>query len=70
MVAEIAAGSSGSGSGLAYRIVESQVRLKIPRLFAALALLSATGILIFLTLSVLSHWVLHKWHESAVRREN
>jgi NitT/TauT family transport system permease protein len=70
VVAEIAAGSSGAGSGLAYRILESQVRLKIPRLFAALALLSLTGIVIFLALSALSHWLLHTWHESAVRREN
>lgn len=70
VVAEIAAGSSGAGSGLAYRIVEAQVRLKIPRLFAALALLSAAGIVIFLVLSVVSHLLLRKWHESALRREN
>ena len=48
VVAEIAAGSAGAGSGLAYRIVESQFRLNIPRLFAALALLALTGIVIFL----------------------
>jgi NitT/TauT family transport system permease protein len=70
VVAEIAAGSSGAGSGLAYRIVESQVRLKIPRLFAALALLSATGIVIFFALSAFSHLMLRRWHESAMRREN
>ena len=70
VVAEIAAGSSGAGSGLAYRIVESQVRLKIPRLFAALALLSAAGIVIFFLLSALSHLLLRRWHESAVKREN
>jgi NitT/TauT family transport system permease protein len=70
VVAEIAAGSSGAGSGLAYRIVESQVRLKIPRLFAALALLSAAGIVIFFLLSTLSHLLLRRWHESAVKREN
>jgi NitT/TauT family transport system permease protein len=70
VVAEIAAGSAGAGSGLAYRIVESQFRLNIPRLFAALALLSITGIVIFLTLSALSHLLLRKWHESALEREN
>ena len=70
VVAEIAAGSAGAGSGLAYRIVESQFRLNIPRLFAALALLSITGILIFLSLSALSHLLLRKWHESALEREN
>jgi NitT/TauT family transport system permease protein len=70
VVAEIAAGSAGAGSGLAYRIVESQFRLNIPRLFAALALLSITGIVIFLSLSALSYLLLHKWHESALEREN
>jgi hypothetical protein len=38
VVAEIAAGSAGSG--LAYRIAESGYRLNIPRMFAALLLLS------------------------------
>ena len=70
VVAEIAAGSSGAGSGLAYRIVESQVRLKIPRLFAALALLSISGIVIFFMLSTLSHLLLRRWHESALKRES
>jgi NitT/TauT family transport system permease protein len=69
VVAEIAAGSAGAGSGLAYRIVESQFRLNIPRLFAALALLSVTGIVIFLALSALSHLLLRRWHESALATE-
>ena len=47
VVAEMAAGSAGAGSGLAYRIIESQYRLNIPRLFAALVLLAATGIVAF-----------------------
>jgi len=70
VVAEIAAGSAGAGSGLAYRIVESGYRLNIPRMFAALALLAITGIAIFLALSLISHLVLRRWHESAIRREN
>ncbi|HEX2135873.1 MAG TPA: ABC transporter permease subunit, partial [Microvirga sp.] len=69
VVAEIAAGSAGAGSGLAYRIVESQYRLNIPRLFAALALLAATGVIIFLALSALSHLLLRHWHESALSPE-
>jgi NitT/TauT family transport system permease protein len=69
VVAEIAAGTAGAGSGLAYRIVESGYRLNIPRLFAALVLLSVTGIVIFFALSWLSHLALHRWHESAVGRE-
>ena len=69
VVAEIAAGSAGAGSGLAYRIVESQFRLNIPRLFAALALLAATGVVIFLALSGLSYLLLRRWHESALDQE-
>jgi NitT/TauT family transport system permease protein len=66
VVAEIAASSPGAGSGLAYRIAESGNRLNIPRMFAALLLLSAAGIVIFFTLSLLSHLVLRRWHESAI----
>jgi NitT/TauT family transport system permease protein len=69
VVAEIAAGSAGAGSGLAYRIAESGYRLNIPRMFAALLLLSAAGILIFFALSLVSYLMLRRWHESAVARE-
>ena len=69
VVAEIAAGSAGAGSGLAYRIAESGYRLNIPRMFAALLLLSLAGIVIFFVLSGLSHLALRRWHESAVKRE-
>jgi NitT/TauT family transport system permease protein len=69
VVAEIAAGSAGAGSGLAYRIAESGYRLNIPRMFAALLLLSLAGVAIFFALSGLSHMALRRWHESAVRRE-
>jgi NitT/TauT family transport system permease protein len=69
VVAEIAAGAAGAGSGLAYRISESGYRLNIPRMFAALVLLSVVGILIYFALSLLSHLLLRRWHESAVRRE-
>jgi NitT/TauT family transport system permease protein len=69
VVAEIAAGSAGAGSGLAYRIVESGYRLNIPRMFAALLLLSVAGIFIFFALALLSHLLLRRWHESAIVRE-
>jgi NitT/TauT family transport system permease protein len=69
VVAEIAAGAAGAGSGLAYRISESGYRLNIPRMFAALVLLSVVGILIYFALSLLSHLLLRRWHESAVTRE-
>jgi NitT/TauT family transport system permease protein len=69
VVAEMAAGSAGAGSGLAYRIIESQYRLNIPRLFAALVLLAVTGIVLFVLLAALSHLLLRRWHESALGRE-
>ncbi len=70
VVGEFAAGTAGKGSGLAFRLIESQYRLNIPRLFAALVLLSLTGILIYFATSLVSQLLLGKWHESAVRREN
>jgi NitT/TauT family transport system permease protein len=70
VVAEIAAGSAGAGSGLAYRIAESGYRLNIPRMFAALLLLSAAGIVIYGLLALTSHLLLRRWHESALGREN
>jgi NitT/TauT family transport system permease protein len=69
VVAEMAAGSAGAGSGLAYRIIESQYRLNIPRLFAALVLLALTGIGLFLALAALNHVLLRRWHESALDRD-
>jgi NitT/TauT family transport system permease protein len=70
VVAEIAAGSAGAGSGLAYRIAESGYRLNIPRMFAALLLLSAAGIVIYGLLALISHLALRRWHESALGKEN
>jgi NitT/TauT family transport system permease protein len=69
VVAEIAAGSAGAGSGLAYRIAESGYRLNIPRMFAALLLLSAAGIVIYGLLALTSHLVLRRWHESALGKD-
>jgi NitT/TauT family transport system permease protein len=69
VVAEFVAGS-GTGTGLAWRIVESGNRLNIARMFAALLLLSVMGIVIFFAMSGLQWLLLRKWHESAVRREN
>jgi NitT/TauT family transport system permease protein len=70
VVAEFVAGTGGTNTGLAYRILEAGYRLQIPRMFAALILISLTGILIFAALSLVSHLALRNWHESAVRREN
>jgi NitT/TauT family transport system permease protein len=69
IVAELAAGNAGKGAGLAFRIAEAGYRLNIPRMFAALALISATGIAIFAALSALSSYLLGRWHESAAGPE-
>ncbi len=69
VVAEYVAGTGGIGSGLAFRILEAGYRLNIPRMFAALALIALTGVVIFAVLSLVTHLLLHKWHESALKRE-
>ncbi|HUZ71975.1 MAG TPA: ABC transporter permease [Stellaceae bacterium] len=69
VVAEFVAGA-GTGTGLAWRIVEAGNRLNIPGMFAALLLLSLLGIFIFFGLSALEYMLLRKWHESALGREN
>jgi NitT/TauT family transport system permease protein len=66
IVAEFVAGTGGRASGLAYRILEAGFQLQIPRMFAALALISATGIAIFLAMTLISHLCLRHWHESAM----
>jgi NitT/TauT family transport system permease protein len=63
------AGSGGTKSGLAFRILEAGNQLNIPRMFAALVLISICGMVIFLCLTLVSHLALRHWHESAVRRE-
>jgi NitT/TauT family transport system permease protein len=70
IVAEFVAGSAGSGSGLAFRILEAGYRLEIPRMFASLVLISASGIVIFLVFTLITHLALRSWHESALKREN
>ncbi len=69
VVAEFAMGSGGKAAGLAFRILEASYRLNVPRMFAALILIVLTGIAIYLAISALSWLLLHRWHESAVRRE-
>jgi NitT/TauT family transport system permease protein len=68
IAAEIAAGTAGRGAGLAYRIVEAGYRLNIPRMFAALFLISIAGIGIYLLLETLSRLLLRRWHDSSRER--
>jgi NitT/TauT family transport system permease protein len=65
VVSEFVAGAAGRETGLAYRILESQYRLDVPRAFAGLFLISLTGIAIYALLSALSGYLLRGWHESA-----
>ena len=44
--------------------------MQIPRMFAALLMISLSGIAIFFLTSWIAHLALRHWHESAVRREN
>ncbi len=69
VVAEFVAGTGGANTGLASRILEAGYRLEIPRMFAALLLLSLTGIAIFAVLSWISQRLLSAWHESALPPE-
>ena len=69
VVAEFVAGTGGTETGLAFRILEASYRLAIPRLFAALFLLSATGIVIYLVIDFLSRLLLRHWHESAMEEK-
>jgi NitT/TauT family transport system permease protein len=70
VVAEFVAGTGGTETGLAFRILEAGYRLAIPRLFAALFLLSVTGIVIYLVLVFVSRMLLRHWHESAIAEED
>ena len=67
IVAEFVAGTGGRASGLAYRILEAGYQLQIPRMFAALVMVSLTGIAIFLAMTLVSHLALRHWHESAMK---
>jgi NitT/TauT family transport system permease protein len=69
VMAEFVAGS-GTATGLAWRIVEAGRNLDIAKMFAALTLLAVLGIAIFSALSLLEWALLHRWHESAVRKTN
>jgi len=69
IVAEFVAGTGGIQSGLAYRILESGYTLQIPRMVAALLMVTGTGISIFLALTAVNYLALRRWHESAIRRE-
>ena len=69
VVAEFVAGTGGSGAGLAYQILQAGFSINIPRLFAALFLITVTGVALFLLMVFLSKLALGNWHESEVVQE-
>jgi NitT/TauT family transport system permease protein len=69
VVAEFVAGTGGTGTGLAYQILQAGYQLNIPRMFAALVLITATGVALFAAMAALSQWALAGWHESEVPHE-
>ncbi|MFZ4651754.1 MAG: ABC transporter permease [Rubrivivax sp.] len=69
VVAEFVAGTGGTGTGLAYQILQAGYQLNIPRMFASLLLITVTGVLLFAAMSALSKWALGSWHESETSGE-
>jgi NitT/TauT family transport system permease protein len=69
VVAEFVAGTGGTGTGLAYQILQAGYQLNIPRMFAALLLVTLTGVGLFALMSVLAKWALGGWHESEANHD-
>src|SRR5271156_5365888 len=69
VVAEFVAGTGGRNTGLAYQILQSGFQLDIPRMFAALFLITLAGIALFLVMVGLSKLALGSWHDSVIERE-
>lgn len=69
VVAEFVIGRAGTGLGLASTLLEASYRFNFGRLYAALILISLMGIVIFAIMSALSYLALHRWHESALKKE-
>jgi len=69
VVAEFVAGTGGRGAGLAYEILQSGYQLDIPRMFAALLLITLAGIALFVVVVGVSRLALAAWHDSVLVRE-
>jgi NitT/TauT family transport system permease protein len=69
VVAEFVAGTGGRNTGLAYQILQSGYQLDIPRMFAALFLITLAGIALFLVVIGISRMALGSWHDSVIERE-
>jgi len=69
VVAEFVAGTGGSGAGLAYQILQAGFQLNIPRMFAALLLISLTGVALFVLMAWLTKLALGSWHSSELSQD-
>lgn len=69
VVAEFVAGTGGNSTGLAYQILFAGYQLNIPRMFAALLLISLTGVGLFVLMAWLSKLALGSWHASELSRD-
>lgn len=69
VVAEFVAGTGGSGAGLAYQILQAGFQLNIPRMFAALLLISLTGVALFVLMAWLTQLALGSWHASELSQD-
>ena len=70
MVAEFVAGTGGRNAGLAYEILQAGFQLEIPRMFAALFLITVAGIMLFLRDGrPVASWRSARWHDSDVEPE-
>lgn len=69
VVAEFVIGRSGTGLGLASTLLEASYRFNFGRLYGALILISVMGVVIFGLMSLISHLLLFRWHESALKRD-
>ena len=69
VVAEFVAGTGGQGAGLAYQILQSGFQLNIPRMFAALLLISLTGVALFVLMAWLTKLALGSWHASELSQD-
>jgi NitT/TauT family transport system permease protein len=69
VVAEFVAGTGGSSTGLAYQILFAGYQLNIPRMFAALLLISVAGVGLFVLMAWLSRLALGSWHASELSHD-
>ena len=69
VVAEFVAGTGGTGAGLAYQILQAGFQLNIARMFAALLLISLTGVALFVLMAWLSRLALGGWHASELSHD-